>query len=169
MIIFGGTDEPSFTPLHQKHSDVNEVMKKAWFQKLMLRDEIKPTTYSLFWLVLFLVLTIIPGYFAGLYFTPKEFSPFFYVVRILWWMVFTPLAIISFGYVVEELFEQILASPIIFGTNFLIFFIAGCYFLNQRAGVKGIIALIVSILIPFYVLDLSRFLRKHFFPESYNS
>jgi len=109
-----------------------------------------------------------PGFFAGLHYTPQEFSPFFYSVRFCWWMLFSPIAIIAFGYfVIDNTYEQIIANWLI-GIPLLLFLFAGYYVAFQKWGWISILVITGGIVLPFYVLDLSRFLRKHYFPESYD-
>jgi len=168
FIIFGGSDEPNFRPLHAKHADINEVMKKEWFQKLMLRESLKPKGFFLFWLFVFLLFSITPGVFLGLRYIPSEFSTLQYSLRMAWWIIFTPIMLLSFGiFVIENFYEQILATPFLYGIPIAVCLGGLGYQMHKMYGYQAIILMIAAILIPFFLVDIARSLRKYYFPESY--
>ena len=168
-LTWGGTDEPSFKPLHSKHADINRVMKKDWFRELILRKKFKPKSFRIIWLFVFLFLSATPGIFISIYLTPSVIHPFYFAAKVLWWTIFTPILMISTGYFFHEnLFGQILAMPFIFGIPALGGIAGLIYLAYIRLGIIGIILVVLVIVLPIYILDLSRFLRQHYFPKSYN-
>ena len=168
LFVWVGSNEPSFKPLNPKHNDINEAMKKKWYRDVMLRKGLRPKSFHILWPIVFIILTMTPGFFAGLYYVPKELSAFYYSVRILWWMLFSPVAIIAIGYfLIDIIFAQMLANCAI-ALPFLLFLFAGYYLAFENYGGISMLVITVGLLLPLYILDLSRFLRQHFFPKSYD-